>query len=59
MLVRKWLIFLMIRPVLVKVDQFSAEQAARQAGAVLHSAASNFTSSAAAGEGRRLHYCSA
>jgi hypothetical protein len=59
MLVRKWLIFLMIRPVLVKVDRFSDEQAARRA-AVLHSAASNFTSPAAAGEGPHLKsYCSA
>jgi hypothetical protein len=32
MLVRKELIFLLIRPVLVKVDRFSDEQAGRQAG---------------------------
>jgi hypothetical protein len=49
-LVRKELIFLLIRPVLVKVDRFPDEQASRQA-AVLHSTTSNFTSLAAAGEG--------
>jgi hypothetical protein len=32
MIVRKELIFLLIRPVLVKVDRFSDEQEGRQAG---------------------------
>jgi hypothetical protein len=36
MLVRKELIFLLIRPVLVKVDRFSDEQAGRQAATSLH-----------------------